>query len=191
MSDSRSPSSGNRRGARTRAALRDAYNQLVLRDRRRDIKVAEIVAEAKIGRSTFYDHYDSADELFMEALARPFAILADAAVGQGDPQKLASLLGHFWDNRQRARSTFEGRTRDRVTRLLASLVEQRLGERPLSLPLSMASMQLAEAALAPVRAWVTGKASCTAERLAESLCRSGANLAASLTKAAEPAPAGR
>ena len=188
MPDSPPTSSGNRRGARTRAALRDAFNRLVLRDRRRDIRVAEIVAEAGVGRSTFYDHYDSADELFLEALAAPLGILADAASGHGDPARLASLLGHFWENRQRARSTFEGRTRDRVTRLLASLIAQRLGERPLLLPLSMASLQLAEAALAPVRAWVTGKASCSAERLAESLCRTGANLAASLASAEAPEP---
>lgn len=184
MSDSQPRSSGNRRGARTRGALREAYNNLVLRDRRRDIKVADIVAEARVGRSTFYDHFDSADDLYLEALAKPMAILADAAAGQGDQTKLTNLLEHFWENRQRARTSFADHLRDRVTGLVAELVEARIDGERLNLPPALASLQLAEAALAPVRGWVMARAPCSAEALAASLCASGRNLAAALRESA-------
>ena len=63
----------DRRVARTRGALIDAYNRLFLGQRRGPVRVAEIVAESEIGRSTFYEHYRGTDDLFLEALRRPFA----------------------------------------------------------------------------------------------------------------------
>jgi hypothetical protein len=51
-------------------------------------------------------------------------------------------------------------------------------------------VQLAEAALAPVRAWVAGEAPCSAEALAHSLCRTGAQLSAALGAHAPEPPAG-
>ena len=62
------------------------------------------------------------------------------------------------------------------------MVEDRLGAgaEGLAIPVRLAALQLAEAALAPVRGWLTAEAPCTAEALAASLCRSGAALRASL-----------
>jgi AcrR family transcriptional regulator len=160
---------------RTRAALIGAFDHLILSRRRRPIRVADIVAQANVGRSTFYEHYGSADEIHMAALARPFAILADAAAGAGDEAKLTGLLVHFWGNRQRARESFMGRMHDKVTRLLAAMVEERLeGEADkLAIPPRLAALQLAEAALAPIRGWVTAEAPCAAEALAGAICRCG------------------
>src|SRR4051812_2411808 len=61
----------DRRIARTREALIGAFNHLVLNRRQRHIRVADIVAEANVGRSTFYEHYSSADDILLQALARP------------------------------------------------------------------------------------------------------------------------
>jgi AcrR family transcriptional regulator len=163
----------DRRVKRTRAALIGAFDHLVLSGRRKRIRVADIVAEAKVGRSTFYEHYKGADDIHMAALARPFAILAAAAAGNGDEARLAALLAHFWENRQRARESFEGRTGGKATRLLAAMVEEQLGDEALTIPPRLAALQLAEAALAPVRGWVTAEAPCTAEALAGAICRCG------------------
>lgn len=169
---------------RTRAALIGAFDHLILSRRRRKIGVADIVAEAKVGRSTFYEHYGSADEIHLAALARPFAILADAAAGAGDEARLTALLAHFWENRQRARESFLGRMQDKVTRLLAAMVEDRLKdvEGSLALPPRLAALQLAEAALAPIRGWVTAEAPCTAQALASAICRAGRALRGNLAK---------
>lgn len=176
LPDSGAMKSGNgsknladRRARRTRHALIDAWNHLVLNKRKRDIRVADVVEQAKVGRSTFYDHYSSADELHLEALRRPFAPLADAASGYGDEARLAQILTHFWDNRQRARRTFG----DRTQRLLAQMVEDRIGEKPLSVARPIAARQLAGGAHSAIVAWLAGEASCAADSLAQAICRSG------------------
>lgn len=165
----------DRRVTRTRTALLEAFDHLLLSARRRKIRVADIVERANVGRSTFYEHYRGADDIHMAALARPFARLADAAAGRGDPAALTALLVHFWENRQRARETFMDRTGDQAARLLATMVEDRLreDEAGLAIPLPLAALQLAEAALAPIRGWVTAQAPCTAEALAGAICDCG------------------
>jgi AcrR family transcriptional regulator len=162
---------GDRRVRRTRESLLQAFNTLVLEGGRGDIRVADIVARADIGRSTFYDHYRSADELHMEALSAPLSILADAVTGSADRERLAWLLAHFWENRTRARDTFAGADRDRVVRLLADQIAERLETAGVRyrLPLPLAALQLAELSLAPVRGWVMALAPADAAQLAESL----------------------
>lgn len=170
---------GQTRSTRTRNAIIHAFNLLVVQRRQRRIGVRDVVSEARVGRSTFYEHFSSAEAVHMAALSRPFAILADAAAGRGEPAATARLLAHFWENRGRAPETFGGRTGEQSRRLLRELVEERLEER-LALPRRLAAQQLAGAALAPVQAWLLGEAPSTPEALAEALCRSGAVLAAAL-----------
>ncbi len=172
----------DRRVARTRGAPIRAFNRLFLARRRGAVRAAEIVAEADVGRSTFYEHYRGADDLHLEALKHPSAALADAAAGRGGPKTLERLLGHFWENRQRARETFSGALGERAARLLAAMVEERLGEAGLTLPRRLAARALAEAAYAPVRAWLTGEAPAAPAALAEALCRGGASLRAAFEK---------
>src|SRR3954468_11935971 len=144
----------DRRAARTRAALIDAFNHLAL-SHRKNIRVADIVALANVGRSTFYEHYRSAEDIHLQAMQRPFALLADAAAGMGDEARMTGQLEHFWENRQLGRASLMGRMHDKATRLLASMIEERLRdeEENLAIPLRLASLQLAEAALAPIRFW--------------------------------------
>ena len=164
----------DRRARRTREAVLGAFNQLFQQRRRRAIRAADLIAEAGVGRSTFYDHYSSPDEVLLEALRAPFATLADTAAGQGDPAATRWLVEHFWENRARARELFDNvRMRDRVSRLLAEMVAERLEGAELALPVELAAAQLAEAALAPLRAWVRGEAPAPAAAMAEGLCRAG------------------
>ncbi len=160
---------------RTRKALIDAFSHLFLHRRQRKITVADIVEHANVGRSTFYDHYPSAEAIHLDALSRPLSILADAAAGQGDHERLEKLLIHFWENRQRAHGTFAGKTGEKVTRLLAAMVEERLERLGLTfhIPARLAALQLAQSALAPIQGWVLAEAWCSPETLAKSICRSG------------------
>jgi AcrR family transcriptional regulator len=173
----------DRRATRTRTALIEAFNHLAL-SHRKNIRVADIVALANVGRSTFYEHYKSADDIHLHAMQRPFALLADAAAGIGDEARLTGQLDHFWENRQLARTSLMGRMHDKATRLLASMVEARLRdeEEKLAIPLRLAAMQLAEAALAPIRGWVTAEAPCAADALAGAICRCGGAMRAALKK---------
>jgi len=178
----------DRRIVRTREALIGAFNHLVLHRRQRHIRVADIVAEANIGRSTFYEHFSSADDILLQALARPMAPLADAAAGKGDAGAVTALLAHFWENRQRARDMMAGRMDDRMMRLLAAMVEERLeaSSASLAIPVKLAALQLAEAALAPIRGWVAAEAPCSPEALAQAICRCGEAIVAGLTAIEHP-----
>lgn len=53
----------DRRSARTRASLQRALNALTLNKGYETISIKEICAEADVGRSTFYTHYTSKDDL--------------------------------------------------------------------------------------------------------------------------------
>jgi AcrR family transcriptional regulator len=161
--------------------LLGAFNHLFLDRRRRRIRAADLIAEAGVGRSTFYEHYSSPDEVLLEALRRPFAALADTAAGRGDTARTLWVVEHFWENRARARALFDdARMRDRVSRLLAEMVAERLEGADLIVPPTLAAAQLAEAVLAPLRAWLRGEAPAKAGVMAGSLCRTGAALRAAL-----------
>jgi AcrR family transcriptional regulator len=171
---------GDPRAARTRGALVGAFNRLFLARERRPVAAAEIAAEADVGRSTLYDHFSGADALYLEALKRPLTALAEAAAGRGDPAALAPLLAHFWEQRRHARETLLGRLRPRVASLFAELVEERLAGASLAAAPRLAARTLAEAALAPLTAWLAGEASSSPAELAALLCRNGAALRSAL-----------
>lgn len=179
--------SNDRRVARTKAALINAFNDLVVSGRKKNIRVSDIVEHANVGRSTFYEHYSNADDIHMQALASPFSILADSVMGVGDNQKLVSLLEHFWKNRQRAKATIAGQTRERVTRLLADLIEERITDNSeMPIPKRMVSVQLAEGALSLIRIWISGETSCTPSALAEAIFETSARSRTFLFKVSHP-----
>lgn len=167
--------SADRRTARTRAAIVDAYNHLVMHRRQDSIRVSDIVARANVGRSTFYEHYAGADAVFMEAVARPLALLADAAAGSAGAERLEPLLHHFWENRQRAREMLAGRQGERIARLLAELIEAHLPcGAAFLIPTRLVALQLGESALAPIRGWLMAEAPCPPEALARAICAASA-----------------
>lgn len=175
----------DRRVRRTRRALVDAYNGLVLSQRFGDIRVADIVKAADVGRSTFYEHYSGRDAIHRDALSGPFGLFADALTGRSDAQALIRLLDHFWENRARARAILTGDQRAQAARLLAELIGERLEDRgmPGDVPARVIAVQLAEAQLGVVRAWIMGEVTAPAAALAEIMAASSEAMLASLETA--------
>jgi AcrR family transcriptional regulator len=159
-----------------------AFNRIILQRRERLPRVSELAQQAGVSRSTFYDHYTGMDDLHMQALSCPFAALADAIAGRGNAANLERLLLHFWENRDRARTTLGGSTRERVERLLAAMTLERLsqGAGANGVPLRLAAAQLAGAQLTLLRAWLAGESHCRAAELAQSIYATSAALRASL-----------
>lgn len=86
--DSMSEQRTDPRRARTRAALVTAAQQLLDEDRT-DVSVLEITQLAGIGLGSFYNHFDTKDELFEaavdDALVRHDALIVKLSLGIEDP----------------------------------------------------------------------------------------------------------
>src|SRR5438876_1337529 len=74
MIASRAP---DRRTARTREMLYSALIALILRKGYDGISVQDIIDEANVGRSTFYDHYTGKEELLRSGFERLRSHLTD------------------------------------------------------------------------------------------------------------------
>jgi AcrR family transcriptional regulator len=165
----------DRRVARTRAALRAAFNGLFFERGYDGFGVGDIADQANVGRSTFYEHYAGKDALLAETVAPLLVPLAEAGVGDAVDPKLVWVVEHFWENRRRAGAMIEGGAWAAMTRLLATMIEQRLSKitrprrnRP-ALPPTLAASLLARAQMGLIEEWVRGHKRCSSDVLARAL----------------------
>lgn len=160
----------------TRNRLLNSFNALVLRGANGKITVSDIVHEAGVGRSTFYDHYSSADDIHQQALAGPMTLMAEAILGLQTEERLSYLLTHFWENRERARMTLSGEEGQKVEQLLVSILESRLSNRAGSDKEStrVTAIELAVVPLALIRAWLNGTVHCSGAEMAGHIAMSSA-----------------
>src|SRR5687768_631620 len=117
----------DRRTARTRQALLEAFIALMFERRYDAFGVPDIVARANVGRSTYYEHFGSKDALLRTSMAGMLSVLADAGAGAAaDPTALRGVIEHFWENRRLGRTVFAPPLRALIERQLAELIEARL-----------------------------------------------------------------
>jgi AcrR family transcriptional regulator len=85
----------DRRKARTRQALIDAAVRLIAEGRGDRASIAEITEEADIGFGSFYNHFDSKEQLFQtaaeEVLERWGQMIDRATTGIADPAELFAV----------------------------------------------------------------------------------------------------
>jgi AcrR family transcriptional regulator len=165
---------GDARKSRTRQAIHQAFFGMVLERRYYEIRIDDIVEQAGIARSTFYEHFQNKDELLASSLEGPFSRLVNLVDGTTTNEALAEILEHFWQNRAIARGIFTGATRKKVGIALSSMIQKKLvaqlGNK--KLPLSLISIQLSEMMLAPIIAWLLGQAAASSNALADVLRKS-------------------
>jgi AcrR family transcriptional regulator len=178
----------DRRVVRTRQALLEAFFGLVSERRYEEIKVHDIVERAGVGRSTLYEHFPGKNAILATSLRGPFSVLAGVIRQPDDAAKLVALLAHFWSNRALARAILTGPMRQRTVAVLTGLIEQRLkgdrvgGPNALIIPIRLAAIQLAEALLAPITAWLLGESRCSADALALALRKTASAIIAALSQ---------
>lgn len=167
---------------KTREALLRAFADLVMRQRYADIRVADIIRRADVGRSTFYEHFRNKDDLFRQSVSQVLAFLAEAVEPDADLKKVASMLEHFRENSRMARGLANSPCAPQMVAVLANLIEERLvrllrntGRQPI-LPLGLLSASIAEAQLGLVQAWLRAGAGCPAANVAAAMHRSTAAL---------------
>ncbi len=99
----------DRRQQKTRAAIFQAFGNLLTKKNFSKITVQEIIDEANIGRTTFYDHFETKDYLLKEMCADLFThIFSDKLSAEsthdfsfttGEPRAMVThILYHLLDN---------------------------------------------------------------------------------------------
>lgn len=159
----------DRRKARTRQAVAAAMTRLIFTRRYRDIRTAELIEAAGVGRSTFYEHFRSKDDVLVAIIDPLFTPLADAAAGRGGVIAVQGILAHVWEQRAAARQLFEPPLAGRLQRKLAAMIEERLDPHPGPAPVALIATGLAASTLATLRSWLAGETPCSSLDLARHL----------------------
>ena len=156
----------DRRIRRTKLAIFDAFRDLVLSQRYDAIRTSDIIEGAGVGRSTFYDHFKSKDDVLLTSIEPLFATLADISAGTAARHDVFFVLEHFWAQRAFARVIFRGDVYERLTRKLADMICERLQEDdPAQRTLSATAD--AHGRLGVIRAWLLGDFSMSADDLTD------------------------
>lgn len=157
----------DRRVRRTRAAVVDAFIRLIFARRYDSIRTADLIAEADIGRSTFYEHFRSKDDVLAVMIDPLFVPLANAATGRAGVVPVRMMLDHLWEQRALARVIFDPDRLPRLQRKLAAMIDERLERTmPDTASRTLVATAAAAAQLAMLRLWLAGEVACPAAELA-------------------------
>jgi AcrR family transcriptional regulator len=165
----------DRRTARTRAALMQAFVAILLEEGYDAVTVERVCAKADVGRSTFYMHFAGRDDVLRHALTRPSSVLAAIVSGSLTPVQLVPQLEHFREQKARNSVFFAWPLRPIWVSRLAELVEAQLksaqfrGRNP-RVPVALIAVGIAEAQIGLIAQWVRrAGANAKALALAETL----------------------
>lgn len=172
----------DRRIAKTQASIREAFIKLFFELGFDEMGVNDIVEEADIARSTFYQHFTSKEQVLCATMQPMLTDLAEAVDSIEFPIGLSRVTDHFWSNRRLAHAVFTGTARIAITRRLADLIEPRLGTpRGPQPPKRLIAMHIASMQLGLLEEWLSGRYSCSVESVADALHRSTRATATALT----------
>lgn len=167
------------RAQKTRRALLTSLRGLVAERRYDEFDVSDIVDQAEVGRSTFYDHYRGKDDMILATMSGMLDTMAGVAAERDDTPQLDWVLRHFLENKKFALHCFSPNSglplAARVTRELAKRIEAHLRARQVgrsfapALPIAWIAAQIAEAQFALVRAWLADDAVCDSLTLAQGM----------------------
>ncbi|MBX9575312.1 MAG: TetR/AcrR family transcriptional regulator; helix-turn-helix transcriptional regulator [Caulobacteraceae bacterium] len=143
--------------------------RLIFTRRYGDIRTAELIEAAGVGRSTFYEHFRSKDDVLVAIIDPIFTPLADAAAGRGGVVAVQGILAHVWEQRAAARQLFEPPLATRLQRKLASMIEDRLARDAGPAPTALVATGLAASTLATLKSWLAGETPCASLELARHL----------------------
>jgi AcrR family transcriptional regulator len=188
------PAKTDRRTQRTQAALMSAFVDLVLTRGYDATTVEDIAARANVGRSTFYMHHKNKEAILRLSLTRPSGALAIIVGHDVGVETLVPALAHFQEQRAVNRVFFSDPIRAIWISCLAGMIEPRLTKlarqtraHPV-LPLPLIAAQIAEAQIALITRWLTGRAPIKPAAIAEALIAATRALTIALLRCPPGAP---
>lgn len=165
--------STDRRVKRSRTLLQQALIDLIQERPYTDITVQDIVDRANVGRTTFYLHFPSKDDLFLschEAILREFQLGAsqrhsfsrDELLARDAPSSLVATYQHLEDAWARLAPIFRSkdgplilrRIRDASAQRIEANVRSVFADAESSIPLDVLAHYVAGAQLALVQWWL-------------------------------------
>ena len=180
----------DRRVQRTRELLQKALIELIGERGYDAITIQEIVARANVGRTTFYLHYSSKDDLFMschEAIVSefhfgplyPHPLSREALLSPEAPEGMTAAYRHLEDAWVRLYPIFQGkdgplilrRIRDWSAKEIEANLRAAFAETDSTIPLDVLVNYLAGAQLALVQWWLEKRQPHTLENLARTFHR--------------------
>jgi AcrR family transcriptional regulator len=177
MSDRRSTSlqPRNRRAARTRARLVQAFIELILTRGYEGLSAQQVAARAGVGRSTFYVHFGGLGAMLEAGLEVPCAVLAASVRSASPASDLAALMGHFRQHWVRNRGFFCEPVLSLWVRRLSRDIALSLRrdpdcsrQRPVIARECLAPL-LAELQLSMIRGWLAAGAKASPESIAQTV----------------------
>ena len=178
----------DRRVERTRELLQKALIELIGESGYDAITIQDIVDRANVGRTTFYHHYNSKDELFMschEAIVREFHIgllhplSREELLSPEIPPDMTSAYRHLEEGRALLNPIFQGKDsqlilrqiRDRSAREIEANLRAIFTEADSTIPLDMLANYLAGAQIALMQWWLEKRHPHTPDNLTQTLHR--------------------
>ena len=179
MPPSRPGSRTQRRVARTKAAIEDAFVQLVLEQGYARVAVDDICDRADLARATFYTHYASKEAVLLAVSSRLTEDLMARLAYQGGPwnvvrrDAITTAYKHAAENPALYRACLsDARTRPALLSILTRYVEQNsrdrldaLGRQP-RIPVPVMARAFVGAHLSILDAWLAGELDGDIEQLA-------------------------
>ncbi len=165
----------DRRVERTRQALLLALRELLFERGYDGFAVRDIVERANVGRSTFYEHFESKDDIFRESVARPVEAIAASTCLPGGLESLQAILEHFAEQRMLLATTLAGSGKRVMARVLSEHIaayltaRSREERRSFGLPINLAADHLAGAQLGMIESWLDNEMPCDTATLAKAL----------------------
>jgi AcrR family transcriptional regulator len=176
----------DRRLQRTRALMERALIELIGERGYDAITIQDIVDRANVGRTTFYAHYNSKDELFMschKAIVSEFHSLhprsREELLSPEAPPGMTSAYRHLLDARALLYPIFQGkdgplilrRIRDRSAQEIEASLRAAFAEADGTIPFDVLANYLAGAQIALVQWWLEKRQSHSPENLAQTFHR--------------------
>ena len=173
----------DRRIMRTRELLQKALIELIGERGYDAITIRDVAGRANVGRTTFYKHYNSKDELFMschEAMLSEFRmsplhpLSREELLSSEIPAAMTFAYHHLEQRRARLSPIFQGKDsqlilrqiRDRSAREIETNLRATFGEAKRIIPLDMLANYLAGAQIALMQWWLEKRRPHTPENLA-------------------------
>ncbi|MFQ5853116.1 MAG: TetR/AcrR family transcriptional regulator [Candidatus Binatia bacterium] len=178
----------DRRVQRTRELLQKALIELISERGYDATTIQHIVDRANVGRTTFYLHYSSKDELFIschEALIREFhfgplhRLSREELLSPEAPTGMTSAFRHLLDARALLYPIFHGkdsllilrRIRDRSAQEIEASLRAAFAKADSTIPLDVLANYLAGAQIALVQWWLEKRRPHTPKNLAQTFHR--------------------